>query len=418
MDLSIFAEKVQSFNTSYGVKFDLALFRSKCNSFGSFTPEAVNLAYTMYVSTVFAEMAKNRAADPTARPLTMKFSEDLHKDILNPYWEECKKEGEICPRPLSTEACFNIMKQVSRNVPLTEPDQLAEKYIAGGKRIRDMRAEAEALKNSTGVVSEAQLKTVLTYSQALKSANEKRPWYWIPFNLSRYFSEIREARRFKEIVKEKLGNSEEQLQSLLDEVNAEKTVLQSDLNRVAKENGLDQAPTTAANTAPEQNNVNGLEQVEGIEKNETVIEAPKTTKYDLIKVGYCPNPKNIEEEHEMFRSMLKQGAEDGSLFKGDEVQVTIAQTLFRQNLERCRVVFMAFKRGGVEYAQEAIEKNYPTFEMLDNFNRDNYSAYTAPEIIDKEPVKFENADINPDDSKKSEPIVESNVPSKNPLDIH
>ena len=386
IDIKKYEKQVNDFNKKYGIKFGLDDYNSKYFSYGLINvPGTETTLYKITMSDLISQVANKRANNINAKPLDMKIFDDFI-DMMRGYFADCKAEGRKMPKKISADDRLEIMKTAVNKAKTSQVDLTAQTYKEGGLRIRDMVAKANDLKS--GAIGGQAIIEVMTYAQSLKQVVKERSFLSVLGNLSRAIAEWRESRRINNIVKDVLGKDETKVNALIEYINRPNAIVASDLNRITKE----------------------FEE----KKNPVQNEKKPIEKRDLLKIGYIPNVKNIDQELKMAKELKDAMANDQSMFKGDPMQVFFAEKVLAENHCRALTIEKMVKTMGEDKAKEMLDKLIFTYENNDKDLKKLSPQYEAPEIIEKEPVVGLVDAVNNEPSIKVEPINPQEVISKNP----
>lgn len=193
---------IKAFNRTYGTDISLSKIQSEAKRLNSFNDAFRAEFLKAYKQVVFKELIHKNGSYYQSGNMLL----DFKRDIVNRFISETPRSRRGDPSKnmgLKTkEEAYNMLMAVQAELPQNQVDAVAENYLKGNIRIRDMVASKFEL-----VSKNDQRKFELaSYAAALKKVNESRPLWWRIIHPFRNNAEQREARLIEDILKKEYGN--------------------------------------------------------------------------------------------------------------------------------------------------------------------------------------------------------------------
>ena len=195
-------ERINEFNTKYGVKFNVDEYVSKASK------TSPNEA----LKTMFADMYKKALRNHLGKEEVDKRSAEMfyefNKNVISSLKAEFNRENKkLYPHKnagMTKLERYRLMENAWNDIPKNDIDLVADKYKNGEIRIRDMVAYANE-KEDYSKLDRITMTIMASYAEALKNVNASRSFLWKVFHPIRNNAEKRDAKLIQSIVTEKNG---------------------------------------------------------------------------------------------------------------------------------------------------------------------------------------------------------------------
>lgn len=280
-----------SFNSKYSLSFSYQRFRSKA---GTSKKDKLNAVYVSTAKELIIQFVENKAANADVRLQ----SADLFIDfelLMTQYRNECAKENEAVPdvfAGLNNIQRLEITSEAINAACKTDAALTKKKYLSGGIRIRDMRADAMLVSQSLEP-SDGDLLRLAKYSVALKQANDSRSGLWRFFHPFRNNAEKRDSAVIERILRDLCESHNKNADELMNQVQTIPQTLADEINSLNVFMGFSKKLSEAE---PEELN-------ESLEKN-LEQDALRERLERMASIGYIPNPDNKQYELNILNQML------------------------------------------------------------------------------------------------------------------
>lgn len=342
-ELNEIKSKVASFNSTYGLHFDIESFIRKSKGFtnGS-TIKNFNKNYYKTVKQLadqFTEAKKNGNFIGTNTVCEMF---DAFEEIIDDYRNECKKEdSQLYPAEhggKSRVVYADYFQGLIDKMPTTIVDEVVEKYKRGEIRIRDMVAQARRLENNEAVLGAAQ--ELAANVLALKKVNESRSALWRFFHPFRNNAEKREANYLEQTY---FATQNTRLISVENVINGDQTktvtTMSIDYKKVTETTRIKQYELDSLDVLrhsiqreaedKEADRINREKIVQEIERDNNKKAFEEGYKA-LIDPKYRPNPSTLKKDEERIQAMDK-AIKDGIITDEDAINTyTINKKIYGQ----------------------------------------------------------------------------------------
>lgn len=207
---------ITDFNELYGTNFSYEAFEAEVNalrnrnSSGSLA-ESANEVYVNTYKKIFKDAVFNAVQ---GKLHTVAFNHDNiardYENMMNKYIEANVNAGNFTQMKwIPKSQLLSSLKTEVKSYPDNGSDYIAQKYLNGELRIRDMRARTNSLIDhfkTARAVNTVTLAGIWTYADALEKVNKSRPlwWRWLhPFRNSAEKRQAKEIRQFLTTAAEK-----------------------------------------------------------------------------------------------------------------------------------------------------------------------------------------------------------------------
>ena len=210
-DFSRIQDSARNFNEKYGLDFTYEAFERRVRSFQNISDNFANMGGDMnnqFYKTTFSETYRKALTNFADRKIDSFNTEQFIRDyveLMNKYKGVVnEKETEIKKWPAPSELLGKVQQDLrnpKKSIPDTKEEYIIQRYQSRELPIRKMREHVQAIVNS-GKKDPAKFSTILAYANALEEINSRRPGWWRILNHFRNRAEQREAKAFKQIVRE------------------------------------------------------------------------------------------------------------------------------------------------------------------------------------------------------------------------
>ena len=194
---------INNFNEFYGVNISFSKIQADAERLNSFN-QALQIAFQeAYAQVVLKDLIKKDGEVFLSRDMF----KDFNNRITNSFIDETprSRRGDLSANMgiESSLIAYNMMEAIWNTVPQNQVDAVAENYIKGNIRIRDM----VAFSKSYNALSGKKNKTILaSYALALKKVNEGRSFLWKVFHPFRNHAEQRDAKNIAAMLNTERGS--------------------------------------------------------------------------------------------------------------------------------------------------------------------------------------------------------------------
>ena len=193
---------INSFNKFYGVNISLDKIRADAARLNSFNQALMIAFQEAYAQVVLKDLIKKDGE--------VFLSQDMFKDfnsrITNALIDETPKSRRVdlsLNMGIETSLiAYNMMEAMWNTAPKNQVDAVAENYMKGNIRIRDMVAFSESILALDTTKNRAIL---ASYALALKKVNEGRSFLWRVFHPFRNHAEQRDAGKMADMLTNSRG---------------------------------------------------------------------------------------------------------------------------------------------------------------------------------------------------------------------
>lgn len=197
---------VDDFNEKYGVNFSYEEFEAEVNALRNSRGPGVGseIENEVYVNTyknLFKKAVDNliHARLGIYRVEHNYISADYEK-MMNGYIDANVNEGNFFQTKwIPRSQLAGSMRTIVASYPDTNADYIAQKYLGGEFRIRDMRARTNLLESRKETNPE-RICAILCYAEALEKVNSQRSFWWRVFHPFRNSAEKSEAKNMRKFV--------------------------------------------------------------------------------------------------------------------------------------------------------------------------------------------------------------------------
>lgn len=197
---------VNNFNEKYGVNFSYEEFEAEVNALRNSRGAGVGseIENEVYVSTyknLFKKAVDNLVH---ARLAIYRIDHDSisadYEKMMNGYIDAHANEDDFSQTKwIPTSQLAGSVSDVVASYPDTNTDYIAQKYLGGEFRIRDMRARTNLLESRKETNPE-RICAILCYAEALEKVNSQRSFWWRVFHPFRNSAEKSEAKNMRKFV--------------------------------------------------------------------------------------------------------------------------------------------------------------------------------------------------------------------------
>lgn len=197
---------VNDFNTKYQVNFSYEEFDAEVNALKNSRGAGIGseLENEVYVSTyknLFKKAVDNLVH---ARLAIYRVEHDSisaeYEKMMNGYIDAHANEGDLSQTNwIPRSQLAGSVSDVVASYPDTNTDYIAQKYLGGEFRIRDMRARTNLLESGKETNPE-RIYGILCYAEALEKVNSQRTRWWRIFHPFRNSAEKRQAKNMRKFI--------------------------------------------------------------------------------------------------------------------------------------------------------------------------------------------------------------------------
>jgi hypothetical protein len=289
-DFSKYDELVSSFNNDYGVdfsfqQFETTLYKNKnlASLFGASQSRdaALTVEGQTYINQ-FSSLYKTAVSNVFEKKVESFNIEEMmnrYVELMDGFKAAYKEQGQELPKWPKNSVLLEGTEKSMQDFPKDSISYIADKYLKGEVRLRDMRAFTEQLqKESSPVLND--VAQVLQCATAIQQVNEQRSFWWRVFHPIQNRAEQRNAKMMQEYVDKTL--SEDDYSALTDDKTFSK--MDEDLKMLK-----------VVETSKEQSKEIAERQKDRIQVKEGAIEEPaKTTeKIQTIDTPTKTNDKSL-----------------------------------------------------------------------------------------------------------------------------
>lgn len=391
------------FNSKFHTTFNYEKFKEKGKSCETATQW--NRLYKETIASLYQQMVFR---PPTNMYGFSDMLTDFQTDFIEPLINELRENDPEAIVPdvaaeLSDAEWLDFAAEKLNAFPQTNADVYELEYLAGARRLRDMRVEVEFLNSSISPEDKKEFAhNVAGYVVALERANESRSLLWKIFHPIRNHAEKRDAAMMRAALEKAYP---EETKSLYAQATTGKHPSISAHTNMLRESFEIQEKNNNKVSVEEQRRLDAEKELERKQIYERVT-----------SIGYRPNISNQNELAKEY-TMLE---EIKSAFKIGKLTDPATQKISQTNKERCFSVFLPYMRGDANQMKSYFESHNAAggkWEQADTLLREKFGEGYKPEPFDnlnrepffiKEVAPQSEMKIEGNDIKLSEPVQNIN----------
>lgn len=197
-------ERINEFNTKYGVNFNVDEYLSKASK--TSPNESLKTMFAdMYKKVLKDELGKEERNTASAN-MFYDFNDYIIRSLKNEFAENNKQFYPHKNAGMSKLERYRLIEVAWNDLPKNDIDLIADKYKNGEIRIRDMVEYANS-KTMYSKLDSSTTTIMASYAEALKNVNATRSFFWKVFHPFRNHAEKRDAKLIQSIVTEINGEN-------------------------------------------------------------------------------------------------------------------------------------------------------------------------------------------------------------------
>ena len=381
------------FNKRYGVNFNIEEFVNSTNALNddmidlSRDKETVNSFYRVAFRPLVKKALENCVNNEIDAIDPWQMLREFEANVMSFYRSECERTKEgVAPDVDAGWTQSDYLGRIEQDIRGMNPSKqvyISDKYMKNQLRLRDIRKYVEETGNS---LSPSRVSTVLLYARTVKEAMGKRTGVWKFFHPFKSRAEERDLSMLKTFLKDYGVNEDLSIdpenKPYLKEVKAE-------LDKEPIADVKEMIARSRENPIPTKANEEYVYEKPSVKIEDISAEAridPDSKKplemHDFLKVGYRPDPKNIDKEYELSTRLYDAVIRNKQPISSDPKVNEAASIILMKNYMRVRPIKARADAdgGALENATNLLKACEPAFSADDNAFINQFPDYVPPEI--------------------------------------
>ena len=343
---------IKIFNQTYGTSISFSQIMSEAKRLNSFNSALMVAFHDAYTQGALKDLIK-RDGDVL---LSHEMFKDFNRLITDTIIKETPKSQRIdLSKNMgigSRNMAYNMMEAIWKELPQNQVDVVAENYLRGNIRIRDMVAFSKTAAVFGGKRSKTE---IASYAAALKKVNEGRSFWWKVFHPFRNHAEQRDAKIIADMIK----TSHERFADPIFAQASSTLINFNDLEKEAIDNVL--------------NNQNLLEEEIHLDTFEQQLKEEFQDKLErglIFDEDANVDEKDVEIAFQSYKARRIQEREDDEIYKKQQEMKEWIESTNKLN------------KDDAPEGEEEVKENLP----VDNLKEDPYANNKDNEKINDSPV--------------------------------